>query len=124
MADSNKILIVMTSGPETPRRCGTPFFLAAVAAAMEYEVEMICTIDGILLLKKGVAENLRVIEGGKPILAFMRDAIEAGVKIYACTSPMELHSMTKDDLIPECAGLVGGAYLISEGVKADLVLTL
>ena len=122
MADSNKILIVMTSGPETPRRCGTPFFLATVAAAMEYEVEMICTIDGILLLKKGVAENLRVIEGGKPVIAFMRDAIEAGVKVFACTPPLELHNMTKDDLIPECAGLVGGAYLISEGVKADLVL--
>ena len=122
MAESNKILIVMTSGPETPRRCATPFFLAAVGVAMEYEVEMICTIDGILLLKKGVAENLKAAEDGKPILQFIRDAVEAGVKIYGCTPALELHGLTQDDLIPECAGLVGGAHLIGEGVKADLVL--
>jgi predicted peroxiredoxin len=122
MDASNKILIVMTSGPETPRRCGTPFFLAAVAAAMEYEVEMICTIDGILLLKKGVADNLQAVEGGKPILQFIRDAVEAGAQIYGCTPALELHGLTRGDLIPECAGLVGGAHLISEGVKADLVL--
>ncbi len=33
MAD-DKVLIVMTSGPETPRRCATPFFFASLAAAI------------------------------------------------------------------------------------------
>ncbi len=26
--DEDKVLIVMTSGPDTPRRCATPFFMA------------------------------------------------------------------------------------------------
>src|SRR5450756_383227 len=114
----------MTSGPETPRRCATPFFLASVGVAMEYEVEMICTIDGILLLKKGVAENLVATENGKPILQFIRDAVEAGVKIYGCTPALELHGLTQDDPVSECAGLVGGAYLIGEGAVSYTHLTL
>ena len=43
--DAEKLLIIMTSGPETPRRCATPFFLAQIAAAMEYEVTMLFTSD-------------------------------------------------------------------------------
>jgi len=54
----DKILIIMTSGPDTPRRCATPFFFASLGAAMDYEVSMFFTIDGTLLLKKGVAENV------------------------------------------------------------------
>ena len=53
----DKILIIMTSGPDTPRRCATPFFFATLAAVMDYEVTMFFTIDGTLLLKKGLAEN-------------------------------------------------------------------
>ncbi len=33
--DDDKVLIVMTSGPDTPRRCATPFFFAHLAAVME-----------------------------------------------------------------------------------------
>ena len=54
----DSVLIIMTSGPDTPRRCATPFFFASLAAAMEYEVNMFFTIDGTLLLKKGLAETV------------------------------------------------------------------
>jgi len=39
MAD-DKVMIIMTSGPDTPRRCATPFFFASLAVAMENEVTM------------------------------------------------------------------------------------
>ena len=52
MAD-DKVMIIMTSGPDTPRRCATPFFFATLGAAMDYDVTMFFTIDGTLLLKKG-----------------------------------------------------------------------
>ena len=55
--EADKILIVMTSGPDTPRRCATPFFMATLAAAMEYDVTMFFTIDGTLLLKKGAGRD-------------------------------------------------------------------
>jgi predicted peroxiredoxin len=106
----DKILIIMTSGPDTPRRCATPFFFATLAAAMDYEVSMFFTIDGTLLLKKGMAETIYPKAGGKPVSDFLKDAMEAGVQFTACTASMELHDLTAKDLI-DGVKLVGGASM-------------
>ena len=47
------------------------------------------------------------------------DAHEAGVKFYCCSPNLDLFDMSKDDLIPECAGIVGGAHLIEEVMESD-----
>jgi predicted peroxiredoxin len=92
--DDDKVLIIMTSGPDTPRRCATPFFMAHLAAVMESDVTMFFTIDGIKLLEKGVAEEIYPKAGGKPVSDFRNDAQEAGVKFVACTAATELHDLT------------------------------
>ena len=114
------ILIIMTSGPDTPRRCATPFFFATLAAAMDYEVTMFFTIDGTLLLKKGMAETVYPKEGGKPVSGFVQDALDAGVTFLACTASMELHDMTADDLIDDVK-LVGGAYMWQEAEDSKVL---
>ena len=53
--DEGSFLIFVTSGPATPQRCATPFYMASVAAAMDNQAEMIFQIDGVLLMKTGVA---------------------------------------------------------------------
>lgn len=120
--DEDAVLIVMTSGPETPHRCATPFFLATLAAVMEQEVRMIFTIDGILLLKKGVAEELFAREGGKYISEFRQEALDAGVQMYGCTPALELHGMTTDDLV-EGVEMAGGAALLQWAAESTTVLT-
>lgn len=122
-ADSEeKVLIIMSTGPEIPHRCATPFFLASVAAASEKETIMIFNIKGGALMKKGVAENLVVKEGGKPIIDFIRQAKDIDVTMYVCSPSLELNDMTEDDLIEEVDGVVGGAYLIEQSIEADAVL--
>jgi len=121
MAD-DKVLIIMTSGPDTPRRCATPFFFASLAAAMDYEVTMFFTIDGTLLLKKGVAETVFPKEGGKPVSEFLHEAMEAGVQFTACTASTELHNMTSADLI-EGVKMVGGAFMWQAAEDSKTVLT-
>lgn len=118
----DNVLIIMTSGPETPRRCATPFFFAHLGAAMEYEVTMFFTIDGILLLKQGVAEGVLPKEGGKPVSDFMRDAQEAGVKFLACTAATELHDIDESDLI-DGVQMVGGATMWQLAENSSTVLT-
>ena len=120
MADDS-VLIIMTSGPDTPRRCATPFFFASLAAAMEYEVNMFFTIDGTLLLKKGLAETVYPKAGGKPVSAFIQDALDAGVNFLACTASTELHDLTPEDLI-EGVKMVGGATMwqLAEDAKTTL----
>ncbi len=116
--ESDKILIMMTSGPDTPRRCATPFFMATLAAAMDYEVTMFFTIDGTLLLKKGLAATIFPKAGGKSVEAFLNEALEAGVRMTACTASTELHGLAPEDLI-EGVKMVGGAtfWQMSDGAK-------
>jgi len=120
--DEEQVLIIMTSGPDSPHRCATPFFLATLAAVMEQEVRMIFNIDGILLLKKGVAEKTFAREGGKFVSEFLNDAREAGVTMYACTPALELHDLTPDDLI-DGAEMAGGAALLQWAAESKVVLT-
>ena len=108
--DEDKVLIMMTSGPDTPRRCATPFFMATLAAAMDYDVTMFFTIDGTLLLKKGMAGTIFPKEGGKSVEEFLNEALEAGVKMIACTASTELHDLTPEDLI-DGVQMVGGARM-------------
>ena len=122
MDDEGKVVVFVTSGPDTPQRCATPFYMASIAAAMDNEAEMIFQIDGVLLLKKGVAEEMVAKEGGKRILDFLREAKAAGVEMKVCSAALQLHDMTEDDLIEECDEVVGAAYMTDVGLEADLVL--
>jgi predicted peroxiredoxin len=116
------ILIVMTSGPDTPERCAAPFFFAQGAAALEAEVSMLFTMQGTQLLKQGVAENLYAKEGGRSISQFIKDTLDAGVTFYVCAASLELNDMSPDDLIEDVDNLVGSTFLITQGLDADLVL--
>lgn len=118
MAD--KLLIIMVNtNPSNPTELGAPFFQATVAAAMEFEVEVILTGRAGELAVKGVAENIFVQEGSeKSVYDFMKDAHEAGVVFKVCTPTLDLWG---DDLIEEINETVGGAYVISEAMDDDTV---
>lgn len=118
MADKLMIVMVNTD-PKNGAELGAPFFQATVAAAMEFDVEVILTARAGELAINGVAEKLFVQEGSpKSVYDFMKDAKEAGVKFKACSPTLELWG---DDLIPEIEETVGGAYVISQAMDDDTV---
>jgi len=123
MAEETTALVFVTQGPDAPQRCATPFYMASITAAMDGEARIVFQIDGVLLMKKGVAENLRALEGGKLIIDFIREAKEAGVEFYCCSAALQLHQMAEADLIEECDGVVGAAWMIDQAAEADVVLT-
>ncbi|MCK5574480.1 MAG: DsrE/DsrF/DrsH-like family protein [Sphingomonadales bacterium] len=118
---SDKLIIIMANtDPRNGEELGAPIFQATVAAAMEYDVEVICTATSGILMKKGEAEKLVVKEGSpKTVYDFIKDAHEAGAKFFCCSPNLDLFDMSVDDLIPECEGIVGGAYLIEEVMEED-----
>jgi predicted peroxiredoxin len=113
--EPEKILIVFTSGPDTPARCAAPFFFATGAAAMGYDVSMFFTMQATQLLKLGVAE--------RPISEFIRSALDADVKFFVCSASLELNDMSPDDLIEDVDNLVGSVFLTERGLESDLVLS-
>jgi predicted peroxiredoxin len=118
---ADKLMIVMVNtDPRNAAELGAPFFQATVAAAMDYEVEVILTARAGELAKKGVAESLFVREGsGKSVYDFIKDAHEAGVRFKICTPTLDLWG---NDLIPEIEETVGGAYVIEQAMD-DRVVT-
>ncbi|MGA2872945.1 MAG: DsrE family protein [Candidatus Dormibacteria bacterium] len=117
---ANRLLIMMTSGPDSPHRLGTPFFQAMAAAALDHEVLIVTTMDATLLFKKGVAERLTVKEGAdKTVLDFIREAKSAGVAMYVCPASLSLHDLTMEDLIPEVDGAMGAARYSEVGLDDD-----
>ncbi|MBK9495746.1 MAG: hypothetical protein BWZ07_02005 [Alphaproteobacteria bacterium ADurb.BinA280] len=118
---ASKLLIIMVNtDPRNPEELGAPFFQATVAAAMDYEVEVVCTATSGQLLKKGVAESIAIKPGSpKTVYDFIKDAHEAGVKFTCCSPNLDLFDMTVDDLIPECSGVVGGAAVMERVMEED-----
>lgn len=113
------MIVLLNTDPANPAELGAPFFQATVAAAMEYEVEVIFTGRAGELAKNGVAAAIRLDEKSpKTIYDYIRDAHEAGAKLKICTPTLE---MWGDDLIPEIEETVGGAYIISEAMADGTV---
>ena len=111
---TKKLLIVMAnSDPRNSEELGAPIFQASVAAAMGYQVEVMCTGTAGRLMKQGVAQGLKLKPSdSRTIYDIIRDAHTAGVKFICCSPTLDLFDFQKSDLIPECDRIVGGAYLI------------
>lgn len=122
MSDDGNVFIFVTHGPAEPQRCATPFYMANIAAVMDNEAKIVFQIDGVLLMKRGVPENLMAMEGGKLIIDFIREAKEAGVEMYCCSAALQLHGLTPEDLIEECDGVVGAAWMMDSALDSDVVL--
>ncbi len=122
--ETKKYLYLITHGTETPERSASPFFLATTAALMDHESTMVFTITATSLLKKGVAEGLRIKESGdsSTLDFFIDQAREAGVKMYVCAPSLDLNNCTMEDLI-EVDGIVGGTALNEMAAEADVVMT-
>jgi hypothetical protein len=118
-----KLVIFMLTGPDNPRRCVTPFLVAMAALASEWDVSIYFACDGVLLLKRGAAEDVFATEGGRALSGFMRDTLEMGGKMYACAPAVQLHHLTMDEVI-EGVEAAGAASLLEETRDADTVLTI
>jgi uncharacterized protein len=114
------IIVLVNTDPRNGEELGAPFFHAAVAAAMDYDVQVICAATAGRLMKKGVAEQLTVKPGAaKTVYDFIKDAHQHGAKFYACPANLELFEMSEKDLIPECSGLMGSAAMIAQIMDED-----
>ena len=119
-----RLLYVHSGGVGTPERSATPIYLATTAAAMDIEVGIYFTVNGPTLLKKGVAESLIVPKhdgNGAPLRRFIDQAIDMGVKFYVCQPSLDLHGLTKEDLI-DGVEMIGGAAFNDMALEADRVI--
>jgi len=118
MAD--KLLVVIANVDITrPAEILPPLLQATVAAAMEYEVEVLFTGQAGQLAIKGEAEKLVLKEeDSKNVYDHIKQARTAGVVFKVCTPALQFWG---DNIIPEIDETVGGAYIINESMDDSVV---
>ncbi len=121
MNPTRRLLILMVNtDPRNPEELAAPFYYAAVAAAMDHQVDVVCTATAGKLMLKGVAAAIAVKRGDpKTVYDWIREAHDQGAKFWACPANLELFDMTEADLIPECSGVMGAAAMIQDVIDGD-----
>ncbi len=123
MAKRSKLLIIQTSGSQTPDRVSPPFFIAATAAAMDMDATIVFTVNGASIVERRAAERISVQGGKSTLKSFLDEAVSAGVKRMVCHQSLDLNDLASDNLIDEVEEVVGAAALLDMTRDADHVLT-
>jgi len=115
MSGRRLLIVMVNTDPSNPEELGAPFYYAAVAAAMDHDVDVLCTATAGKLMLKGVAEAIHV-KPGDPMTVYdwIKEAHGHGAKFWACPANLELFDKTEADLIPECKGVMGAATMIQD----------
>ena len=107
------VVMLLNTDPRNPEELAAPFYYAAVAAAMDYEVDLLCTATAGRLMFKGIAVALHVKPGDpKTVHDWIKEAHEQGVRLWACPANLDLFDKDEADLIEECDGMMGAATVI------------
>lgn len=96
---------------DQPERIFPPFILALGARAMDMDAMMFFTMSGLRALVKGGAEQIEL--GGKNLADMLKQAIELGVRLVACSTALEAMGISQDELI-EQVEVAGVATYLSE----------
>ena len=89
-----------------------PFVYAAVAAAMDCEVELHLTGSSVRLLVDGIAAGLHPKAGEKSIYAYMQDAAGHGARFLGCSLALRDYLAPDETKIAEFSGTAGAATFI------------
>ena len=132
-----KMAIIVHSG--TMDKLYPVFMLSSTGGAMDVETHLFFTFWGLSALKKNGLEDSKLpgimsIGTGMmkdkmskvniPTLAEMLKMCKqmGNVKIYACSTTMEIMGVKKEDLIPEVDEIVGAASFLSVALDSDVQL--
>lgn len=138
MGDEKKSMaIIVHSG--TMDKLFPVFMLASTAGSMDTQVHLFFTFWGLSALKKGGLEKAklpgimsigtgmmkgRMKKANVPSLEdLLKMCKETGnVKLYACSTTMDLMKVKKEDLIPEVDDIVGAATFTEIALKSQTSL--
>ncbi|MGD0320614.1 MAG: DsrE family protein [Acidimicrobiales bacterium] len=113
---TEKLVIMVTHGPGEPELATLPFVMAAAGVASDIDVVMGFQGAGCELVKKGVAETVKVPEL-TPIDDLLPMIQELGGKLLVCWPSLKSRGLAEEDLV-EGAEIVAAARLVAEATSA------
>lgn len=113
-------ILLWATSPDQAHLCNAPFFHAAVAAAMDCDVEIYFTGKAVNLLRKGVASSLPSgPRERETVHGFMRHAAEHGARFIACAAAMAEYGLTREELIDDSVEVGGAAAFVGRVLDPD-----
>ncbi len=110
MAVDEKLVIMVTHGPDDPELATIPFAMAGAAVASDVDVVLGFQGDGCLLVKKGVAETVRAPEFA-PLGELMDTIKEMGAELLVCSPCVKKRGLTEDDLVDGTEIVAAGRFV-------------
>ena len=109
------LIVIANADIDQPQKLVTPLFQATVAAAMEYEVEVVFSGSCRALVQTGMAEQQMIPDTDKTIHDLIREAYDSGVVLKLCGAVHE------QAVIAEISETVGDAYVIERAMQVETV---
>ncbi len=118
---AEKLVVMVTHGPNDPELATIPFVMAAAALASDVEVVMGFQGDGVCLVHKGEAETVQAAEF-PPLAKLLDDVKSLGGKLLVCNPCIKSRQIAPADLV-EGAEVVAAGRFIAEITSATNALT-
>jgi predicted peroxiredoxin len=117
-----KLVFMITHGPDDPEHVTIPFVMAVAAIASDVEAVIGLQADGVELAVKGRADAIAA-EGFPPLAKLMNDYRELGGKILVCGPCVKARQIDAVTQFVENAEVVAAARFIAEITSATNALT-
>ncbi len=109
---SEKLVIMVTHGPDDAELATIPFVMAGAAVASDVEVVMGFQADGVRLVQDGVAEKVAAPEF-KPLAELISDIRQFGGKFLVCGPCIKSRQIPAESLV-EGAEVVAAGRFVAE----------
>ncbi len=114
---AEKLVIMLTHGPEHPEHVTIPFVMAVAAMASDVEAVIGMQASGVELAVKGAADSVAA-EGFPPLAKLMDDYRELGGKLLLCGPCLKSRHIDTETQLVENAEVVAAARFVAEVTSA------
>jgi predicted peroxiredoxin len=112
MAAPEKLMIMVTHGPDEPEQATIPFVMAVGALASEVDVVVGLQGPAVELAVKGVVDGI-VVEGFPPLAKLFDDYRELGGRLLACPpSVNKRHLDAATQFVDNAEVIAAGGFLL------------
>jgi predicted peroxiredoxin len=117
MADTEKLVFMVTHGPEEPELATIPFVMAAAALASDVAVVLGFQGNGVELMHQGVADGIEAA-GFPPLAKLLGDVRDLGGQLLVCNPCLKSRGIAVPDDLVAGAEVVAAARFVAEVTSA------
>lgn len=111
MSEGEKLVFMVTHGPNEPELATIPFVMAGAALASDVAVVMGFQGDAVELVKTGVAETVTAPEF-QPMAKLLADVRELGGLLLVCSPCLKSRGIAPDDLVQGAEIVAAGRFIV------------